>query len=173
MLTRYLSIALACASLLLGVQAPNFVDQYQKRVDAQWTEASTNVKAFQVIADQLHGGSMQALLQKHEASTDATFRQEAQAVRSLWERAEMLKREHTAMQRGLLAKVWHIAKGGNAEIRRATWAQYSIGLLLNSTALWCGLWAVLLALGLFEVSAWGLRSALSAKARREAEADDH
>jgi len=35
---RYLMIIVACTSLLIGLQVPSFVDQYQKRVDAHLRE---------------------------------------------------------------------------------------------------------------------------------------
>jgi hypothetical protein len=166
LIIRYISIALACLALLLGIQIPNFVDQYQKRVDAQWTEASINIKAFQVIADQLHGGSMQALLQKHEASTDPTFRAEAKAIRNLWERFQLLEREQAAMQKGLISKVGRVLFGGIREIKKATWSQYSFGLILNRAAIWSGLLSVLITLGLYELSILGARQAWRVKQAR-------
>ena len=39
---RYLIVVIACISLLIGLQVPNFADQYEKRVDAHLREdAST------------------------------------------------------------------------------------------------------------------------------------
>jgi hypothetical protein len=58
MLYRYLSIAIAGAAILIGIQIPNFVDQYEKRLDAHVIEVTTNMRGFQAgnraLVDETH-----------------------------------------------------------------------------------------------------------------------
>jgi hypothetical protein len=79
-------ILVACVALLLGIQVPSFVDQYEKRLDAHFIEVKNNLRGFQEIADKFHGGSLEALIAKHEASEDRTFKDEARPIRNMYEK---------------------------------------------------------------------------------------
>ena len=46
-LYRYLLIVIACIVMLMGIQIPNLVDQYEKRVDAHLREVTVNLKPYQ------------------------------------------------------------------------------------------------------------------------------
>ena len=76
-LYRYFLIIAACGSLLLGIQIPNFVNQYEMRLDAHLSEVKNNLQGYQDIADRLYDGSITTLISKHEQSDDQTFKQEA------------------------------------------------------------------------------------------------
>jgi len=43
-LYRYFLILIACTAILFGVQIPNFVDQYEKRLDAHFLEVQNNLR---------------------------------------------------------------------------------------------------------------------------------
>ena len=64
MLRAYLRLVLFALGLLIGVQAPGFVDQYSKRVSAHYIEAKKNFAGFQHTADAYFGGSMAALVSR-------------------------------------------------------------------------------------------------------------
>ncbi|MBW2674963.1 MAG: DUF2937 family protein, partial [Deltaproteobacteria bacterium] len=59
-LYRYFLILIACAALLFGIQIPNFVDQYEKRLDAHFIEVENNLRGYQEIADRYYDGSVAA-----------------------------------------------------------------------------------------------------------------
>ena len=48
--------------LLLGIQVPNFVDQYSRRIDAHYQEVSENISGFQSTADLLFSGDLEELI---------------------------------------------------------------------------------------------------------------
>ena len=60
---RYLMVVVACISLLIGLQIPNFVDQYQKRIDARLREVTINLQPFQEIANKYFGGDIGKLIE--------------------------------------------------------------------------------------------------------------
>src|SRR5581483_6371599 len=68
-LYRYLLILIACVALLMGIQIPSFVDQYEKRLDAHLQEVQADLKGYQDIANRDFGGSMEALIRRHKEST--------------------------------------------------------------------------------------------------------
>jgi len=146
-----LLVILFVAGFLFGVQIPNFIDQYEKRIDAHFLEASESFKGFQEIADRFHSGSMEALIEKHEASGDSTFNAEAQPLRKIFERKIRFEREHQALQASLLGKVRHVVMAGDQEIIQETWHSYSVNLPLNTTSILSGLSIALVLIVLLEL----------------------
>ncbi len=131
---RSMLILIACGALLVGVQVPSFVDQYDKRLDAHLIEARRSLKPFQEIADKLHKGSLDALIAKHEWSTDGTFQAEAQAIIKLRERVIYLEKQDRALSTSLPRQVIQLARSPDKEIFEETRMNYSFGILLDSTA---------------------------------------
>ena len=150
-LYRLLLILAACAALLLGVQAPNFVDQYEKRLDAHLLEVQSNLKAYQDIADQFFGGSIAALIDKHERSADEVFMAEAKPIRIIFDRWQRFTNEQRSLDTGLTGKLFHIAYEGDRELVRETLAAYTFTVPLNGSALACGLTVMIMVVLIIEL----------------------
>lgn len=135
---RLLFLAVAAAALLLGVQLPNFVDQYQKRLDAHLIEVQANLHPFQEIADQFHGGSMEALIAKHEQSPDPTFHAEGDAIRKMYRRFQRFMNERDQLKVELPWQLAFIATRADRELVEETRRNYSFALLLNRAAVVSG-----------------------------------
>ena len=91
-LYRYLMIVVACISLLIGLQIPNFVDQYQKRVDAHLREVSVNLQPFQDIATKYFDGDMNKLIELHRNSGEKAFPGRRGWPSRRWSRASCVSR---------------------------------------------------------------------------------
>lgn len=139
LLSRLFLLLSASGALLLGIQLPGFVDQYEKRVDAHFLEVSSNLKPFQDIADRFHGGSMKALIEKHEQSTDPTFHAEGAAIRKMHDRLLRFQNEKFQLQASLPNQLLWIATQADRELLDETRRNYSFGILLDRTALIAGL----------------------------------
>lgn len=135
---RYLLILTACGSILLGIQVPNFVDQYEKRLDAHLSEVKNNLRGYQEIADRFYGGSIAALIAKHEQSSDETFKQEARPIRNIFDRYEYFTREQAALALGLTGKIAYIVTKGDRELIDETYSSYSFTIPLNGSAVASG-----------------------------------
>jgi len=144
-------IILFAAGLLFGLQVPNFVDQYQKRIDAHYLEANESFKGFQDIANRFHNGNIEELIKKHEESSDSTFNAESEPLRKIFARKIRFEREHNALQTSLFGKAKHIAMAGDRETMQETWQQYSPGLPLDINSIIWGLSIALLLVILFEL----------------------
>lgn len=144
MLRAYLRLVLFALGLLAGVQVPGFVDQYAKRVSAHYIEATKSIAGFQRTANQYFGGSIDALIAHHEASSDSVFKDEARDVAALYARLKNLTVEFDAMNRPLLSRFMHVAFRPDQEILGETIAAYSYTVPLNEEAILCGLVAGLL-----------------------------
>ena len=85
-LHRYLAVVVAGISLLFGIQIPNFVDQYEKRLDAHLLEVTKNIRPYQDIADKYHGGRIEELIDFHRKSGNRTFQEEGIAIENMYKR---------------------------------------------------------------------------------------
>jgi hypothetical protein len=134
-LYRYLMIIVACISLLLGLQIPNFVDQYQKRVDAHLREVTVNLQPFQDIAIKYFDGDMNKLIELHRASSEKPFQEEGLAIEKMLARKLRFEADLAALNTSLPLKALHVLLRGDKEIRDEALAQYSYAVPLNQDAL--------------------------------------
>jgi hypothetical protein len=135
---RYILILIACASLLLGIQIPNFVDQYEKRLDAHLIEAENNLRGYQEIADKFYGGSLAELIDKHEQSPDGVFREEAKPIKNIFDRYQHFHNEKLSLEFGLTSKVAYILAKGDRQLINETYSNYSFTVPLNASAILAG-----------------------------------
>ncbi|HAF45957.1 MAG TPA: hypothetical protein DCK83_13785 [Gallionellaceae bacterium] len=134
-LHRYLMIIVACISLLLGLQVPNFVDQYQKRVDAHLREVSVNLQPFQDIASKYFAGDMSKLIALHRNSIEKPFQEEGAAIEKMVQRKLRFETDMAALQTSLPQKALHVLLHGDRELLDEALGQYSYAVPLSQDAL--------------------------------------
>jgi hypothetical protein len=134
-LYRYFIVIVACISLLIGLQIPNFVDQYQKRVDAHLREVSVNLQPFQEIANKYFNGDMNKLIELHRNSDVKPFQEEGLAIEKMVARKLRFEADMAALHTSLPLKALHVLLHGNKEMLDEAMAQYSYAVPLNQDAL--------------------------------------
>lgn len=149
-LYRYLLIIVACVAMLIGLQIPNFVDQYEKRVDAHLREVTVNLQSFQDIANKYFGGDMHMLVELHRNSVDKPFQEEGAAIEKMVQRKLRFEADLAALQTSLPQKALHVLLHGDQEILDEAFAQYSYAVPLNQDALIFGAVVALILLLLVE-----------------------
>ena len=137
-LYRYLIVAIACISLLFGLQIPNFIDQYEKRIDAHLREVATNLKPFQEIAAKYFNGDLNRLIELHRNSGEKPFQEEGAAIEKLVQRKLRFETDLAALQTSLPLKALEVFLHGDQELVDETLAQYSYAVPLNQDALLFG-----------------------------------
>lgn len=137
-LYRYLLIIIACIALLTGIQVPNLVDQYEKRVDAHLREVKINLQPFQDVADKYFGGSLDKLIDLHRKSEVKAFQDEGAAIEEMIKRKLRFEADLAELQVSLPMKIVHIAFGGDKELLDETMAQYTYAVPLNQDAILTG-----------------------------------
>jgi hypothetical protein len=138
MLRHYLRLVVFTFGLLLGVQAPGFVDQYAKRVSAHYIEVKHNFAGFQQAADQYFNGNVEALVAHHLASPDPVFKGEAKTIGALFARIKALAAELDAMSGSSISRLIHVAVHPNREILKETSDAYSYTVPLSPDAILYG-----------------------------------
>lgn len=152
MLTRILGGLLDRFVLVAGTVAggclPGFVTQYRQRVGGRLDQVQIDLAPFREIADRLHGGSLDALIQHHLASPDATFHAEGAAIQAMLDSESRLRAMYEALQGGMFEQLWYLARHLDGGIARATWHDYlpSFNLdapsLIIAAVIGIGLWLV-------------------------------
>lgn len=144
LIKTYSRLMIFAIGLLLGIQVPNFVDQYERRIDAHYQEVSANISGFQSTADLLFAGDMEALIAYYQDSNDAVFESDAQSIRSIVERYNRISNERAALEGSAIAAVLHVVLYADSEFRDETFAQYGYTVPLNLLAVEWGLAIALL-----------------------------
>lgn len=137
-LHRYLLIVLACMAMLAGIQIPNLVDQYQKRVDAHLREAILNFKPYQDLADKYFGGNIGQLIDLHRKNEAKAIQEEGDVIGNMIKRKEHLEQLNADLQASLPVKIYHIILRGDRDVIQETLDQYTYAVPLNQDALVAG-----------------------------------
>jgi len=137
-LRRYLIVVFASISLLFGIQVPNFVDQYEKRVDAHFVEVTHNLQHYQEIAARHYNGSLYSLIAFHKNSAVKTFQEEGAAIENMHKRKKRFEADKLALTGGFLWKAFHLAMDGDRELLGETATHYSYAVPLNQDAIVSG-----------------------------------
>lgn len=148
----YLRLGIFAVGLLVGVQVPGFVDQYEKRVNARLDEATQNLAGFKFTADRYFSGSIERLISHYKASEDVVFQQDAVSIQSIYSRVKLLRQEAQLLSGNQLSQAWHVLAKSNSQLLDETLESYSYSVLLNPFALvWgiCGALILAILLDLF------------------------
>ena len=165
MLYRYFLILIAVAAALAGVQIPNFVHQYEARLQSHTNEVRTNLRGFQQIADRYHNGSLDALILQHERSTDPTFRAEADPIKNMVHRLRGFEMQRIGLDTGLAGKIGYLVARGDRELLEETRNGYSFNVPMTEEALLAGGVFTLVVLLLTELLCAILRLLLAPRSR--------
>ncbi|MDE0980987.1 MAG: DUF2937 family protein [Gammaproteobacteria bacterium] len=144
LLKTYSRLFIFAGGLLLGIQVPNFIDQYERRIDAHYLEVSANISGFQSTADLLFSGDIQALITYYADSNDLVFESDAQSIRSIVARYNRISNEREALSGNILTAAMHVILYADDEFIGETFEQYGYTIPLNMLAVEWGLAIALL-----------------------------
>lgn len=119
----------------LGSQGPGFLGQYAKRVDAHLIEARLNFSGFLIIAQQLHGGSVEALIEHHRKSSDETFKREADVIEGIYKRVTMLEAENNALAGNVFQDAMHVMLKAEKALVEETIKSFTPQLTFNTATI--------------------------------------
>jgi len=149
---------LLVATVLAAGAVPSFIAQYRQRLGGRLDQVLLDLAPFQKIADQFHGGSLDALVRYHVASTDRTFHAEGDAIQALMSAAATLRAAATALNADLAHQLLYLLTSADGDIVRATWSVFVPSVPLSLEGLVFAGMAGLLVWLLF-TSVWHLSTA--------------
>lgn len=151
--------------VLAGGTTPSFIAQYRQRISGRLDQVLQDLAPFQEIANLRHGGSLEALVQHHLKSTDATFHDEGAAIQAMLDAARRLREAVAGLEGTLTEQFWYLLRHPDASVIRATWDAYqpsfvlSVDGLIFATGVGLVIWLVFLGV-------WALMSSLVSPGRR-------
>jgi hypothetical protein len=115
--------------LVIGIVAagciPSFIAQYRQRVGGRLDQVIQDLAPFQTIANLLHHGSLQELIQHHLSSPDPTFHSEGAAIQVMINSADLLRIALEALNTDLFHQLVYLATKIDPVIARATWDTFA------------------------------------------------
>lgn len=124
---------------IIGVQAPEFIQQYIQRLSGHVDESAHHLKQFQTIANMQFDGDLQRLIQHYLQNSDHAIKQTGQLAASLSERHQLLSDQLTNLQNyDYIEKLYYFTHQTNIEIAQATLKQYKMAIPLEPQALLTG-----------------------------------
>lgn len=132
-------LLLFATGLLLGIQVPAFVDQYEARIDAHYREVSINISGFQRTADALFDGDLDALVAYYRNSSDRVFNRDADSVAIVVSRYHRLAAEQAALGGSPWSRFLHVLTSPDLEFLEETLEEYGYTVPLNGLAIAWGL----------------------------------
>jgi len=135
----YLRLIIFALGILIGVQVPNFIDQYAKRVSAHYIEAKMNFSGYQQTADKHFGGNVEALWTHYGSSPDTVFKDDAKNIKQIYKRQQAFFAELKELDASVFRKIFHVIFFADNEILTETLTEFSYTVPLNHEAIICGL----------------------------------
>ncbi len=112
------------AAVVTGGLIPGFIAQYRQRLGGRLDQAKLDLEPWQKIADQLHHGDLNALIQYHLDSHDPNFHADGQAIQAIATAVQTLQGAVNALHTSLLHQLAYLSVHLDAEIARATFADW-------------------------------------------------
>ncbi|WP_028862213.1 DUF2937 family protein [Psychromonas aquimarina] len=139
LMQRYSLKLVFTLTLLLGIQVPNFLQQYEHRLDAHYIEAEQQLQQYQNLADLYFGGSLQALIIKHKNSSENLFQDEAVLIENLMARFNYLQEQKDRLLSPLSSRLYYLLAKLNSPLFIETKNNYQADIVLNKNAITVGL----------------------------------
>lgn len=125
-------------SLLLGLQLPNFLQQYELRLQGHFAEAKMQLGKFQSLADQYFQGDLQALIAQHKSSDVRVFQDEALLIESHYLRVQQLQKQIDVLDQPIWYRLWSLSQQIKQPIVKEAWFGYQANIILNQQAILVG-----------------------------------
>jgi len=151
LLQRYSLKLIFALTLLLGLQLPHFLAQYENRVDAHYLESKTQLAHYQQLADLLFAGDLNALVGQHKNSEIPLFKAEAKVLTTLINRTAFLESQKTGLQGPFYQRFYFLIKQVNQPLFIETQNSYQANIVINKQAIIVGLSIALLMTFLVEM----------------------
>ncbi len=139
MITTLFDRVLFTLCFLIGVQLPEFVQQYSQRLSGHLNEAQHQLQQFQFIADTQYQGSLVTLIKRYQENSDLAIQQTGQLVNNLSIRITELDFSLNQLQQNnYWQRIYYFVTDMNIEMAQATAKQYILAIPLEMNALITG-----------------------------------
>ena len=128
-------IAIFVIGFFTGGLFPSFSTQYHLRLQAQYDQVTIDLAPFQEIANQYHGGSLDALVQHHLNSTDPTFHAEGEAIQLMINSQVRLAESKAAAKAPYLDQALYFYRHADNKVAQTTLDSFTPTLVTTENAI--------------------------------------
>lgn len=153
-------------SLLIGLQLPSFLQQYEARLQGHFAEAQLQLAQFQALADVYYEGDLTALIQQHSDSNEHVFRDEADVIKANYQRVQTLQVQIDELSQPLWHRLLTLTQYANSPIAKQTWLHYQANIVLNQQAIIVGVSVAILLMLILDLIFMLLKRLISGLCRR-------
>lgn len=127
-------------NFIIGVQLPEFMQQYLQRLSGHLTEANFQLQQFQHIADIQFNGNLSVLIERYGSNTDVAIQRTGQLIENLATRVTVYEQHIQHLQHGdYLQRLTYFVKEVNLSMAKATIEHFQLAIPLQPNALATGL----------------------------------
>jgi len=137
-IAEYFRLIIFVASMLLGIQAPSFVNQYGKSLESHLRESNLSLQEFQADADKFFSGDMLKLIQHYQKDDDKVFNAGGESIDSIYQRNQILKAASQAFRKDTLSSYLVTLKNPVPDIRDEVRENYTYSIILDKVAIFLG-----------------------------------
>ncbi len=126
-------------SFIIGVQLPEFIQQYLQRLSGHLNEAQLQLQQFQEIAQQHFQGSLATMIIRYKENSEPSIRNTADVIEQLTARINNYQHHVEQInQSNYLNKLVEFATNMNPSIAQATAKDYVLAIPIEVNALTTG-----------------------------------
>jgi len=138
LIKRYCLQIVFAICVLIGLQLPHFLQQYELRLQGHFIEASRQLAEYQSLADKHYAGDLQALINQHQQSDTAVFREQADIIKGSDARVRYLQQKIAQLSSPIWVRLGLLTKEIGRPIFNETWRHYQANIVLNYESLSVG-----------------------------------
>lgn len=126
--------------VLLFMQVPHFIDQYEQRIGGYYQAQVSHLDRYQQIADKQYNGNLMELIKDYESNSRAAVQQIAHNVHGIRIQADALKKDIDVLASdSLLPKISHLIISIRFDIAQAVAKTYQPAFPLTIEAFVSGM----------------------------------
>jgi len=125
---------------ILGVQFPEFIQQYSQRLSGHLNEALSQLSEHQLVADRHFDGSLKSMVEKYLTNSEPSIKETAVIINNISHRVTDLKSQLFNIQETeYIERLYYFITQFDSSMAEATLKQYQLAIPLNLPALLTGI----------------------------------
>jgi hypothetical protein len=165
LITTLFDRILFTVSFILGVQAPEFMQQYIQRLSGHLDEAKHQLQQFQLIADMRFNGDLNLMIERYQRNADNAIAQTANVISAMNQRVTGFEAQLSQLQNhDYITQLYHFIRQIDLVMAQATLRDFQLAVPIETGALLTGAifsFATLslqaAAIGTLKISVYGIR----------------
>ncbi len=137
-ISEYFRLIVFVMAMLVGIQAPSFVDQYGKSLESHLRESNLSLAEFQDDADKFFSGDLLKLIEHYQNTDDQVFNSGGESIDALYQRNQILQSASQEFKQSLFSPYFVTLKNPIPDIRDEVRENYTYSIILNKIAILLG-----------------------------------